>query len=265
MSEYVNVNGTSLHCRIDGPSTDAPWIVCCNSLLTNFHLWDQQVARFSGTYNILRYDQRGHGKSRPPDHPVTFDILGNDLIALMQHFGIARATFVGISMGTPTGLDIWSKRPDLIERLVLCDGQARPTPEGSKLWDERLAIAKSIGWNAYIDDTLKRWFSPEFFETMPDQAAGMREMMLKTSFAGFENCIRALQNFDYYSVLPTISCPVLLMVGSNDGGLPAVMLNMKAQIPSARLEVIPDAGHISNVEQHDAFSSALADFFDASP
>ncbi|MCX7561351.1 alpha/beta fold hydrolase [Sulfitobacter sp. F26204] len=259
-SEHVQVDGASLYFEVESAHSGAPWLVFCNSLLTDHTVWDGQVAAFKDRYNILRYDQRGHGRSSDPDGPMSFDVLGSDAIATMEACDIPTATFIGLSMGTPTALDIWGKRPDLISRLVLCDGQSRPTQQGIGLWSERVQEARTIGLDAYCRATLGRWFGSQFLEKQPEQAQVILSMMMRTRFAGFENCVRALQNFDYADLLPSITVPTQILVGANDGGLPIVMQQMCENIPAAKLTEIAGAGHIPNVEQAAAFNKALGDF-----
>lgn len=259
-SGSIEVGGSSLYYTVETIRSDAPWLVFCNSLLTDHTVWDGQVATFKDQYNILRYDQRGHGRSGDPDQPMSFAVLGSDAIAIMEACGVPAATFIGLSMGTPTALDIWGKRPDLISRLVLCDGQSRPTETGIGLWNERIEEAREIGLDAYCAATVGRWFGPQFLAQQPEQAQVFLSMMMRTRFAGFENCVRALQNFDYADLLPSIAVPTQILVGANDGGLPQVMQEMQERIPGARLTEISGAGHIPNVEQAVTFNKALASF-----
>lgn len=259
-SGSVEVGGISLHYTVETTHENAPWLVFCNSLLTDHTVWDGQAAALEGQYNILRYDQRGHGKSGDPDGPMTFDILGSDAIAIMEACGVPAATLIGLSMGTPTALDVFGKRPDLISRLVLCDGQSRPTETGIGLWSDRIEEARENGLDAYCAATLGRWFGAQFLKEHPEQAQKFLAMMRRTRFAGFENCVRALQNFDYADLLPSIMVPTQIFVGANDGGLPQVMQKMQERIPAARLMQIDGAGHIPNVEQAATFNKALSRF-----
>jgi pimeloyl-ACP methyl ester carboxylesterase len=128
---------------------------------------------------------------------MSFDVLGSDAIAIMEACGVPAATFIGLSMGTPTALDIWGKRPDRISRLVLCDGQSCPTEQGIGLWSERIEEARAIGLDAYCRATLGRWFGSQFLTQQPEQAQLFLSMMMRARFACFESCVRALQNFDY--------------------------------------------------------------------
>ncbi|MGC1504507.1 MAG: alpha/beta fold hydrolase [Sulfitobacter sp.] len=257
---FVQRPDARLHYQADHRSDAAPWLVFCNSLLTDLTVWDGQMDAFRERFNILRYDQRGHGKSTDPDQPLNFDILGSDAIAVMTQCGVRSATFIGLSMGTPTALDVWAKRPDLIDRLILCDGQARPSPQGIALWDQRVDEARQIGLEAYCKATLKRWFGADFLQSHPERAQQFQKMMIGTRFTGFEFCVRALQSFDYTALLPKIDIPTQIIVGADDGGLPDVMRKMQNSIHDCQLAEIKNAGHIPNVEQPSTFNQTITAF-----
>lgn len=260
MSEFATVqhDGLTFRCKVEKAGEGAPWIVFSNSILTNLTVWDAQAEMLAGRFNVLRYDQRGHGGTSVPPGPATFDQLGGDLIALLDHFSIARATLVGLSMGIPTVLDVMRKRPDRVERLILCDGQSATAPGGAELWRTRIETAQSVGMEEFADQTSERWFSADF------KAAGghakIRDGARTTPLAGFVACARALQNYDYRDVLPTIAVPIMLLVGADDGSMPATMKVVCQAIPGAVLHEIPHAGHIPCHEQPATFNRHMSDF-----
>lgn len=247
----------SIRYRIDGRD-GAPWIVFSNSICTDISLWDGQTAALAPNFRVLRYDQRGHGGSSAPSSACTFDQLGDDVGALLDHLGIATCTFVGLSMGVPTGLDLYARQPHRIERLVLCDGQAATAPGGAAGWDERIDMARRDGMDAFADATVARWFSSG--QVKEGRADSVRRMIATTPFAGFEACARALQNYAYADVLPRITAPALLIAGRDDGKMPETMRRMRDTISGAQFVEIAAAGHIPNIAQPDQFNRALEAF-----
>lgn len=256
-SEMVEIDGLSFNCRIDGRE-GGPWLVFSNSLATDLRIWDAQVARFGEDFQILRYDQRGHGGTQVPRESATIAVAGNDLIALLDHYGIAACTFVGLSMGMPTGLHVVDRQPRRIERLVLVDGQAATAPGGAANWEARISAAKEKGMARTAEETLARWFSPSFAESQ--RGREMLDIIASVPLEGFVACARALQAYDYRHVLPSIAVPTLLIAGANDGAMPENMRKLAAAIPGARFEEISGAGHIPNVEQPEAFNRLLEEF-----
>ncbi len=97
---HVPVDGARLFCRIDGADkTDAPWIVLSNSLGTDHTMWGPQIPLLVTRFRVLRYDTRGHGRSEAPPGPYNMPMLVGDVVRLMNHHGIGRATFMGLSLG----------------------------------------------------------------------------------------------------------------------------------------------------------------------
>jgi len=254
----VTLNGLRFSCRYDGAGERAPWLVFSNSLATDLTVWDGQVEALAGRFHILRYDQRGHGGTEVPSKPCGLADLGADARALLDRFEVRKCTFIGLSMGVPTALQLVADCPDRIERLVLCDGQAETAVHGARAWEERIALAREGGMERVADATLARWFGADF--TAAGKAEAVRRMIAATPLEGYIGGARALQDYGYAPVLPKIAVPTLLIVGARDGAMPATMQQMSRKIPGGRLLEIPDAGHIPNVEQRAQFNRALTDF-----
>jgi 3-oxoadipate enol-lactonase len=255
--DCLAIDGLEIRYQIDG-AQDGPWLVFSNSLATNLSIWDHQVAAFGAEYRILRYDQRGHGASGVPEGAVTFDRLARDVLALLDHVGIDRCNYIGLSMGVPTGLGLWAAAPERISRMVLADGQARTAPSGAATWQERIDFARANGMAAFADTVVPRWFSPE--TVAAGRAEPVREGIAATPLAGFCVMAGALQSFDFSPILETITVPTLLMVGANDGPAPKIIEAMHQAIPDSQFVIIPDAGHIPNWEQPDLFNHAVQAF-----
>ena len=257
----VFVDGLKFACRLDGEEGDGPWIVFSNSLATNLSIWDFQIEALARDHRILRYDQRGHGGTDVPEEPCRIPRLAADVLALLDHFEIKRCTFVGLSMGVPTGLQVIVDSPGLIERLILCDGQAETAATGAATWEGRIEEARRDGMVRVADDTVARWFAPEFVAA--DRAAGVRDMIAATPLEGYISCARALQSYALAPVLAAIKVPTLLIAGSRDGSMPATMQSMSKAIERAQMMEIPNAGHIPNVEQPALFDQAVREFLQA--
>ena len=259
MSEdvFVTHDGLKFRARVEGPE-GAPWVVFSNSLMTDVGVWEAQAKALRDTHRVLRYDQRGHGLTEAPDHPANFEELGGDLIALLDHFGVERCAFVGLSMGVPTGLHLLREQPDRVDRVVFTDGQSATAPGGFESWGLRIEGAQRDGMVANAEATMARWFSPTFV------AAGGAEALRKSAeampLAGFVACATALQGYDYRAVLPEIKVPALLIAGENDGKMPESMRVFAEAIPGARFEIVPGAGHIPNVEQAAHYTRLLTGF-----
>jgi len=258
----VKANGITFNYQIDGPD-NAPWLVMSNSLACNIAMWDPQAAALQSSFRILRYDQRGHGATEAPGGRYTFDLLIDDVIALLDALSIKRAHFAGLSMGGATGMGLAQRHPDRFDRVVICDSPCASTPATAQQWEERIAVARDKGMDALIDSTMARWFPPETLAANPPHLDRVREMIRTTPVNGFIGCAAALADHDFRSKLGSVTRPVLFMVGEKDGTTPAAMRQMHEALPGSKFVELPGAGHISNLDQPDVCTRALRDFLGA--
>jgi 3-oxoadipate enol-lactonase len=208
----VEIDGLRFRCRLDGQERK-PWLVFSNSLLTNLAMWDAQVAALQGHFRILRYDQRGHGGTGIPPRPATFERLADDAAALLAHFRITRAVFIGLSMGGATALNLAIRHPERLGGIVVCDSQARSPASSRAAWDERIALARAEGMPTLARATVERWFRPAFVASGAPVLAEVVGMIEATAIDGFAACAYALQDYDFSPDLVRLRVPTLLVVG----------------------------------------------------
>ncbi len=259
----IKANGITINYQVDGPE-GAPWIVLSNSLATNLAMWDQQADDFKGAFRVLRYDQRGHGATDAPAGRYTFEQLIADALALMDGLGIKKAHFGGLSMGGATALGFAQKHPDRLDKVIVCDTPCQSTPTSTQQWEERIVIAQNQGMEPLVEPTVGRWFPPEVIAAKPPHVDKVRQMVRTTPVNGFIGCAAALANHDYASAVATVTRPVLFMAGEKDGVTPVAMRKLSAALPGSRYVELPSAGHISNMDQPEGFTWAIADFLKTS-
>lgn len=261
MSRRVTLaSGLALNTAIDGGG-DKPWIILSNSLGANLSMWDPQIDALSGSYRVLRYDTRGHGGSDAPEGPYDFDGLVRDVIGLMDAHEIDKAAFMGLSMGGMTGLGLALDHADRVSRVVCADGRADAPDPFRAMWDQRMAAVSENGLAGIVEGTLATWFTEEWRAANPDALSKVRNMVLGNDPKGYIACCKALQKLDYLRRLGEVSIPVLYVGGSQDkGAAPEVMQAMAAATPGGVFHEVPDAAHVANINQPDAFNRAIADF-----
>ncbi len=258
-SKDVKANDITVHCRIDGPA-DAPWLVFSNSLATDLSMWDPQAAHFSRTHRVLRYDQRGHGRTEAPAGRYSFATLLADALAVMDAFGVARAHFCGLSMGGATAMGLAQQAPARLDKVIVCDSPCSSTPASAQQWEERIVVAQKQGMAPLVEPTVSRWFPPEAAAANPPHLAKIRQMIANTPVNGFVGCAAALGDHDYRSAVASVTRPVLFIAGEKDGTTPAAMRQMQGELTGSRYVEMPGAGHISNLDQPDLFNRALEEF-----
>jgi 3-oxoadipate enol-lactonase len=253
----TKANGIALNYQVEGPE-GAPWVIFSNSLATDLSMWDDQATALKKSFRVLRYDHRGHGGTEAPAGRYNFDLLVADVVGLFDALSIKRAHFVGISMGGMTGLALAQKHPERVEKLAACDCGPASSPASSQQWEERIALAQKEGMEPLVMATAKRWFPPEFPESSP-AFQKVLAMIRATPVNGFIGCAGALANYDLRPGLPRIKAPTLLIVGSKLATVPGIKA-INAAIPGSKVVELEGAGHLSNLEQPDAFTSALQQF-----
>ncbi len=259
----IAANGITINYELGGPK-DAPVLLFSNSLATSFAMWDPQVARLKDRFRILRYDNRGHGKTPPVPGPYTIGTLGADVVGLLDALGIEKVSFCGLSLGGMVGQWLGINAPDRIEKLVLSNTTSYfPDKE---MWRERLEMAANQGIPAIAEASVGRWFTPGY-RARPDTKSMLdfvRGFINETTREGYVECSRAIRDMDFRDELPRIGVPTMVINGEKDPAtLPAFGELLAARIPNAKLAVIPDAAHLSNMEQPEVYTETLVGFLAA--
>ena len=254
----VRVNGIDIYCVVEG---EGPWLVLSHSLACDHTMWDDQIDQIAGSFKILRYDTRGHGRSTVTPGPYSLELLAEDLRALLDALGVEQAHFVGLSMGGMIGQVFALAHQHRLKTLVLCDTTSRYEPAVRPAWIERIEDARANGMPSLSAPTLERWFTKEFRERRPDVMERFGIRIAGTPFAGYAACSEALLEINVTDRLKDIRVPTLVVVGACDIGTPVSMAQaIHDNLPGSQLLVIEGAAHFPNIEQPDAYTRALLNF-----
>jgi 3-oxoadipate enol-lactonase len=250
-------DGCTIHAEIEGPE-HAPVLMLSNSLGTDLHMWDEQVAAFTQHFRLVRYDRRGHGKSSVPKGPYTMERLGRDVLGVLDALSIEKINWCGLSMGGMVGMWLGANAANRIDKLILSNTSAY-FPDRS-MWDGRIKLVREKGLEGIVDANMERWFTAEFRQRSGAAMAKMREMFLATKVEGYIGCGEAIRDMDHRPLLPKITRPTLLIAGRRD---PATTLEageyIKANVPGAKIAVL-EAAHISNLEQPKVYAETVLGF-----
>lgn len=254
------IRGEPFNIRFDGPA-DAPVLLLSNSLGTNLTMWDPQIPEWSKHFRVLRYDSRGHGQSTAPDRPYSIAELGGDALAILDHFGIARAHWCGVSKGGMVGQWLATHAGERLGRVVLANTAAVMGPPD--LWNSRIATVRADGMAGLVQPTLERWFSKDFRDSDKATVAKVSEMLATTPPLGYAACCGAIRDMDQREAIRSVLNPVLVIVGTVDPATPPAAGRLIAEaIPGAALVEL-EAAHLSNLEQPEAFTRTVLDFLTA--
>ncbi|WWR57650.1 3-oxoadipate enol-lactonase [Saccharopolyspora sp. SCSIO 74807] len=246
------------HYELTGPE-GAEVVVLSNSLGTDLSLWDDQEPALAERFRVLRYDQRGHGRSSAPPGPYGLADLGGDVLELLDSLGIERAHFAGVSLGGMTGMWLAERHPDRIGRLALLCTSASLTPASA--WRERAAQAREHGTKSLVDGSVSRWFTPAT-AAKPEIAEKFGNMVTECSDEGYAGCAEAIAEMDLLPKLGEITAPTLVIAGRDDPATPPPHAELiGAEIPGAQVEILSDASHLANAERPEPVNRLLLHHF----
>lgn len=221
-------------------------------------IWDYQLRRFSGSYRCLAVELRGNGVPKPEAAPETITREGfvDDVLAIADSAGADRFHFVGCSLGGVVGFELWKRAPRRMRSCVFA-GSFAAYPNAAQYVENVIESVTAAGsMAAFAQERVRKLGMPAGFRT--DET--IAQMACK-SVPSYIASTRATWTGDYRSLLSTISVPVLVVRGENDGVATAALAEEIARgIPSAQLETIPAAGHVVNADAPDAFNALLRSF-----
>lgn len=255
---HAPVNGIQLYYEASGRE-DAPPLLLSNSLASNLHMWDPQMPALEPRFRVIRYDSRGHGRSDAPLGPYSIEMLTEDAVGLLDHLDIEKTHYCGLSKGGMVGQWLATLHQDRVDRVILCDTACYMGPPD--LWQDRIEAVEAQGMPGVVDATIDRWFTEPFRTTGADAVAEVRGMILNTPVQGFVGCCQAIQAMDQRETIGAITAPVLVIVGADDPSTtPDKAREIQQRIAGAELTILPDAAHLSNIEQAALFNEAVLGF-----
>lgn len=122
-----------------------PAILFAHSMTSNLRMWDPQAEALAGRYRVVRWDNRGHGKSDSPPGPYSLEAFAEDACALLDARGIERVHFIGLSVGGMIAQAFALKYAQRLMSLTLVDSAGKYPPETVGKWTERAALVRREG------------------------------------------------------------------------------------------------------------------------
>lgn len=229
--------------------------------------WTAIGDEFASRYRVIAIDLIGHGATSAPVDPAryAFERALDDLIAVTDQLGIARATWLGYSMGGRLALGVALRYPTRVSSLVLesatagiqNDDERRNRAEDDEVLARRI---EGIGVETFVDEweRLPMWESQR---SLPGEARrNLRDLRLRNDAVGLANSLRGMgqgSQPSYWDRLREIDTRVLLIAGALDRKFAGIAGRMAVKIPDATLTVVPGAGHAVHLERPRYFADEV--------
>jgi 3-oxoadipate enol-lactonase len=252
----IYLDDLRLNAVLEGPA-EGPALVLIHALGTDLTSFDGVIPHLPETLRILRYDQRGHGRSDTPPAPYAMGRMIRDCERLMEHFALTEAVVLGVSLGGLVAQGLASKRLDLVRGLVLSNTAARiGTPAQ---WQGRIEAVRAGGIDAIADATLERWFGRNW-----RSFAGLepwRDLLLRARPEGWCGAAAAIAGSDFYTTTAALSLPTLAIAGAHDGSTPPDLVRETAAlIRGHRFALMRGAGHLPFAEKPAEYAALVGSF-----
>ena len=253
----VTVDGVPLHYRDVG---QGPPVLLLHAFPLNGDAFAPQVKALSGRYRFIIPDHRGFGSSKLGMGPTEMSRIAHDALVLLDALKVDSAVVGGVSMGGYAARALLREDAGRVRGLVLVDTQAAADDEAGKARREagaQEALAKGV-------EPLVQTLLPKLVAAGPDSPVGreVAALMRQASPEGIAAAQRGMAlRADGKDILARYAGPALVVVGEKDPITPPEKARQLADlITGARLEVIPDAAHLPNQEQPEAFNKVLDRF-----
>lgn len=260
----ANVNDINVYYESHGNGFP---LVLAYGLGGNTTEWEPQFPSFSQRYRFIVWDPRGHGKSDSPPNAdqYTQEIFAQDLEGLLDHLGIQQAYLGGLSMGGGIATRFTILHPQRVAALLIIDSfsaSGMETPQGNRqMREEIIHLAETEGMEAVAEYSMKN--NPNISHTAgagEAQKQRILQMYLSLNPVGYAHSTRMILNAVFDArLLKGIKTPTLVLAGQEDPALPACRY-IHERIDNSHLVEIPDAGHLSNLDQPHAFNQAVLEF-----
>jgi 3-oxoadipate enol-lactonase len=237
-----------------------------HGLLYNWHSWEHQVEHFANKgYRIIAVDWRGQGGSDGSADPEAFSLynLGEDAYALLQHLGIQKVHWVGLSMGGMVAMRLYPKHPEIFKSLALLDTSAADDKEHLEQYRQMEEAYLAYGLIPQLADGLHATFyTAPFLQENPDAVAYWDNYWATANREWLYKAITpVIERDDVSETVDQIKVPTLVLCGDQDMSTPLKYSeDLHRRIEGSKYVVIPNAAHMSTVERPAEVTQALDEF-----
>ncbi|CAM3030755.1 alpha/beta fold hydrolase [Paenibacillus sediminis] len=258
--EKVNVDGYTISYSDQGAGEAA---VLLHGFCGSSAYWNDIVPLLSSHYRLIVPDLRGHGRSDAPMGPYSIDQMADDIVKLLDHLQISKATVFGHSLGGYISLSLAERYPLRMKGFSLVHSTAYPDSEEAK--KKRLQAVSSIqahGIADFVDGLIPGLFAADNVKLMPEKIMRAKEIGYHTPPQGAIGASLAMHDRpDRRDVIANSELPVLLVAGEKDGVVPHEK-TFTASKSNIIQSIIPGAGHMSMMEKPQQLANVMHSFLE---
>ncbi|OGN88625.1 MAG: hypothetical protein A2Y88_04845 [Chloroflexi bacterium RBG_13_48_10] len=259
--KYVRVNNLRMAYEESGRGVP---IIFVHGFPLNHRLWEPQLSGLKETMKVIAPDLPGHGKSEARSGAYLMNLVADDINGFIDALGITVPVVVcGLSLGGYMLGQFYQKYGKRLSGLIFTATRASPDSEAAKLNRDRLVVlARQSGPQAVVEDVLPKFMSPKTYQSRPELVDEVRGIMRTTSLDGVVGDLLGMRaRPDTHDLLRKVNVPALVIHGMDDQLIPlSEGERIRDTITGARMCVIPDAGHLPNLEQPELFNQAVIEF-----
>jgi pimeloyl-ACP methyl ester carboxylesterase len=256
---YAEVDGQTIAYRQAGRG---PALILLHGFLCDSRCWRQQLTHLSDQFRVIAWDAPGAGSSSDPPETFTTESYAHCLAGFLDAIGIGRAHIVGLSWGGILAQEFYRLHAQRLSSLVLADTYAGWKGSlAETVWKERLATCLALA-DGPPEATVAKLLPGMFTDGVPKEVRDELSTIISDYHPiGFRLMSLSSAEVDTRDLLPRIGVATLLVWGDDDRRSPLQIAHeLHAAIPGAELAIIPNAGHVSNMEQPDVFNSHVRRF-----
>lgn len=259
---FATINDLKIHYEITGQKEgSAPWITLSHSLASSMQMWKPQLKLLEKYFTVLRYDTRGHAGTQVTPGPYSLELLANDIHGLLVHLGVRKTHWLGLSLGGMVGQALAIHHPSCLDKVVIANSNAQVPPPNVAMWEERAQGALASGMQPLVEPTLSRWFTQPFHKSHPDVLKEIGGIIASTNPQGYAACCAAISKMNNIEGIRKLQHPALIVVGLEDMATPVAMSQLiHENWAGSMMKTIPQAAHLSNLEQADVFNEYIIEF-----
>lgn len=237
-------------------------VVLLHAFPLNSRMWEPQIEAFRNRWRLIAPDFPGFGLSGPPTETPSLEQYAREVAALLKQLHVENAVVVGLSMGGYVAFRLVNELGPRLRGLLLAN--TRPTADTEEAVVARHELAAEVeaeGVEAAASEFLPKLLGGSALRMQPSLMDRVRAIALENSVPGVAGALRAMAaRSDVTALLPRIRCPTICVGGEEDTITPPeVTRAMAEKIPGGRAEIVPQAGHLTNLEAPEAFNDLLAE------